>query len=138
MFRFAQVKYVEEIREELNRIINEYKENNNYEVIIEPLKQLPSVYNDEDESENAYLFFKKLIGDNAVAIRNEFPPHGSDDFALLQNELSRGLFFFIGMANPEKGIKVGMHNPDFDIDEDCLEFGVKTMSMFLLDFLNRN
>lgn len=138
MFRFAQVKYVEEIREELNRIINEYKENNNYEVIIEPLKQLPSVYNDEDESENAYLFFKKLIGDNAVAIRNEFPPHGSDDFALLQNELSRGLFFFIGMANPEKGIKVGMHNPDFDIDEDCLELGVKTMSMFLLDFLNRN
>jgi metal-dependent amidase/aminoacylase/carboxypeptidase family protein len=138
MFRFAQVKYVEEIREELNRIINEYKENNNYEVSIEPLEQLPSVYNDEDESENAYLFFKKLIGDNAVAIRNEFPPHGSDDFALFQNELSRGLFFFIGMANPEKGIKVGMHNPDFDIDEDCLEFGVKTMSMFLLDFLNRN
>jgi metal-dependent amidase/aminoacylase/carboxypeptidase family protein len=137
VFRFAQVKYVDEINEELHRIINEYKENNNYEVIIEPLEFRPPVYNDENESEEAYLFFKQLIGDNAVPVRNEFPPHGWDDFAHFQNELSSGLFFFLGLANPEKGIKVGMHNPDFDIDEECLEFGVRTMSLFLLELLKK-
>lgn len=130
-FRIAQMKYVDEILEELHRIIHEYQELNHYDVIIEPLKCLPPVYNDERESEDAYLFFKQLIGDNAVPIRSEFPPHGSDDFALFQHELASGLFFFLGMANIEKGITVGMHHPNFDIDEDCLPFGVKTMSMFL-------
>jgi hypothetical protein len=40
------------------------------------------------------------------------------------------------MANIEKGIKVGMHHPDFDIDEACLAFGVRTMSMFLFNVLS--
>ena len=136
-FRFAQTKFVDEINEELHRIIDKYKENNSYEVIIEPLEMRPPVYNDENESEESYLFFKQLIGDNVVPVRNEFPPHGWDDFAYFQNKLGRGLFFFLGFANIEKGIKVGMHNPDFDIDEDCLEFGVKTMSMFLFELMNR-
>jgi amidohydrolase len=136
-FRFAQTKYVDDINGELQRIIDEYRNSNNYEVTIEPLKFVPPVYNDEKESEEAYLFLKQLIGDDAVPIRNEFPPHGMDDFALFQNELSHGLFFFLGLANVEKGIKVGMHNPDFDIDEDCLEFGVRTMSTFLYESLRR-
>jgi amidohydrolase len=130
-FRIAQMKYVDEILEELNRIIHEYQELNHYDVIIEPLKCMPPVYNDERESEDAYLFFRQHIGDNAVPIRSEFPPHGSDDFALFQHELASGLFFFLGMANIGKGITVGMHHPNFDIDEDCLTFGVKTMSVFL-------
>ncbi len=130
-FRIAQMKYVDDILEELHRIIHEYQELNHYDVTIEPLKCMPPVYNDERESEDAYLFFKQLIGENAVPIRSEFPPHGSDDFALFQHELGSGLFFFLGMANIEKGITVGMHHPNFDVDEDCLTFGVKTMSMFL-------
>lgn len=136
-YRFAQTKYVDEINKELWRIIGEYRENNNYDVAIEPLKLMPPVYNDETESEEAYQYLKRLAGDNAVPVRDEFPPHGADDFALFQSELSRGLFFFLGFANVEKGIRVGMHNPDFDIDEDCLEFGVRTMSIFLFDLLLR-
>ncbi len=130
-FRIAQMKYIDEILEELHRIIQDYQEHNHYDVIIEPLVCMPPVYNDERESEDAHLIFNKLIGDNAVPIRTEFPPHGTDDFALFQHELASGLFFFLGMANIEKGITVGMHHPNFDIDEDCLLFGVRTMSMFL-------
>lgn len=136
-FRFAQVKYIDEIIEELQRIIGEYRKNNNYTVIMEPLKIIPPVYNDENKSEEAYRYLKQLIGDNAVQVRNEFPPHGADDFAYFQNEISRGLFFFLGMANIGKGIKAGMHNPDFDIDEDCLEFGARTMSIFLFELMKK-
>jgi metal-dependent amidase/aminoacylase/carboxypeptidase family protein len=136
-FRFAQVGFVKEIIEELQRIIIDYKDNRNYEVMMEPLKIIPPVYNDEKESEEACLILREIIGDNAVRIRNEFPPHGSDDFALFQNELAGGLFFFLGCANREKNIKTGMHQPNFDIDEDCLEFGVKTMSMFLCELMNK-
>ena len=78
-----------------------------------------------------------LKGKDAIPIKNEFPPHGWDDFAHFQNEIKQGLFFFLGIANIEKNIKVGMHNPNFDIDEDCLAFGVKTMSMFLYDMLQK-
>ena len=137
-YRFAQTKYVDEINEELHRIINEYQENSNYEVIVEPLEFMPPVYNDENESEEAYIILKEHIGDNAIPIKSEFPPHGRDDFALFQSELASGLFFFLGFANIEKGIRVGMHNPNFDIDENCLEFGVKTMSMFLLELLTKS
>ena len=134
-FRFAHVNYVDEITDELRRIIHEYQEQNHYDVSIEPIEFRPPVYNDEQEAEEAYQFFHQLIGENAVAIRHEFPPHGWDDYARFQHELSRGLFFFLGMANVEKGIKVGMHNPDFDIDEACLAFAVKTMSIFLIHVL---
>jgi metal-dependent amidase/aminoacylase/carboxypeptidase family protein len=134
-FRIAQMKYIDEILEELHRIIQEYQEHNHYDVVIEPLECVPPVYNDERESEDAYLFLKQRLEDNAVPIRSEFPPHGMDDFALFQHELASGLFFFLGMANIEKGITVGMHHPNFDIDEACLAFGIKTMSMFLFHVL---
>ena len=134
-FRFAHVKYADEITEELHRIVHEYQEQNHYDVSIELLEFRPPVYNDEQEAEDAFRFFQQLIGENAVAIRHEFPPHGWDDYARFQHELSRGLFFFLGMANIDKGIKVGMHNPNFDIDEACLAFGVKKMSMFLFHVL---
>ena len=137
-YRFARPEFIDEIDKELHRIINEYKAHNDYAVVVEPVDKRPPVYNDEHESEEAYQYFKRLIGKNAIPVRNEFPPHGWDDFAYLQNNTTKGLFFFIGLANIEKDIKVAMHNPDFDIDEDCLEFGVKTMSMFLFDILEKN
>jgi len=135
-YRFAHISYVDEIDEELNRIINEYRQGNGYDVTVEPLDLVPSVYNDEAASEDAYQYFTGLIGEEAVAIRNELPPHGTDDFALLQHEVSSGLFFFIGIANPAKGITVGMHHPEFDIDEKCLGFAVRTMSTFLFERLS--
>ncbi len=64
------------------------------------------------------------------------PPHGTDDFSCFQNELS-GLFFFLGSANLDKGIKAWNHTSTFDIDEDCMVFGVKTMSSFLFEILSR-
>ncbi|MBN1647883.1 MAG: hypothetical protein JW874_07615, partial [Spirochaetales bacterium] len=137
-FRFAQVRFIPEIIEELQRIISDYKDISTYEVVIEPLKVIPPVYNDETESEEAYLVLKDFIGNSVVQIRNEYPPHGCDDFAYFQNELTRGIFFFLGAANIEKGIKAGLHNPDFDIDEDCLEFGVKTMAMYLFELMNND
>jgi len=136
-FRFARLQFLDDISQELHRIVSEYRRINEFEVTVEPLDRMPPVYNDEKESEEAYLILRELIGDNAIPIRDEFPPHGLDDFALFQNELGRGLFFFLGLANIEKGIGIGMHHPDFDIDEDCLEFGVRTMATFLMELMQR-
>ena len=135
-FRYAMQKYRDDIRKELSRIINEYEKQSKSDVIVDYIKSIPPVYNDETECEEAELILRELIGDNLIPILDEVPPHGADDFACFQNQLS-GLFFFLGSANLEKGIKAWNHTPTFDIDEDCLVFGIKTMSSFLLEILRR-
>lgn len=135
-FRYAMQKYRDDIRMELSRIINEYVRQSKSYVAVEYVKSTPPVYNDEEECEEAELILRELIGDRVITILDEVPPHGADDFACFQDELG-GLFFFLGSANLAKGIKAWNHTPTFDIDEDCLPFGVKTMASFLFEILSR-
>jgi metal-dependent amidase/aminoacylase/carboxypeptidase family protein len=135
-FRYGIKRYRDEIRKELSKIIDEYVKQSGLDVTVDYVKSIPPVYNDEQECKEAERILRKLTGDKAVHILNEVPPHGADDFACFQNELS-GLFFFLGSANLKKGIKAWNHTPSFDIDEDCLAFGVKTMSSFLYEILKR-
>ena len=136
-FRYAMQKYRDDIREELSRIIKEYEKQSRSDVTIDYIKSIPPVYNDEMECEEAELILRDLIGDHVIPIFDEIPPHGTDDFACFQNELS-GLFFFLGSANLDKGIKAWNHTSAFDIEEDCLVFGVKTMSSFLFEILSNS
>ena len=129
-------KYRDDIRNKLSEIINEYIEQSKSEVMVDYIKSIPPVYNDESECKEAELILRELIGDNVIPNHDEVPPHGADDFACFQNELS-GLFFFLGSANLEKGIKAWNHTSTFDIDEACLVFGVKTMSSYLYEILSR-
>jgi len=133
-FRYAMQEYRDEIRNELAGIIDEYIKQSKSDVTVNYVKSIPPVYNDETECKEAELILRELIGDNVIPILEEVPPHGIDDFACFQNELS-GLFFFLGSANLEKGIKAWNHTPGFDIEEDCLAFGVKTMASFLVEVL---
>jgi metal-dependent amidase/aminoacylase/carboxypeptidase family protein len=135
-FRYAMQEYRNDIREELAKIIKEYEQQTKSEVTVEYIKSTPPVYNNENECAEAEMILKKLTGNNVIPIYDEIPPHGADDFACFQNELS-GLFFFLGSANLEQGIKAWNHTPTFDMDEDCLVFGVKTMSSFLFEILER-
>ena len=135
-FRYAMQKYRDDIRMELSRIIDEYRRQSGSEVTVEYVKSTPPVYNDEAECEEAELILRELIGDRVIPILDEVPPHGADDFACFQDELG-GLFFFLGSADLAKGIKAWNHTPTFDIDEDCLPFGVKTMASFLFEILSR-
>jgi amidohydrolase len=136
LFRYAMQKYRDDIRKELSEIINEYVKQSTSDVTVDYVKSVPPVYNDKTECEEAELILRELIGDNVIPILDEVPPHGADDFACFQNELS-GLFFFLGSANLDKGIKAWNHTSTFDIEEDCLVFGVKTMSSFLFEILDR-
>jgi hypothetical protein len=135
-FRYAKQEYRDKIREELIENINKYAENMSSGTNIEYTKSIPPVYNEKKDCEEALLILKQLIGNNIIPILNELPPLAADDFSLFQNELL-GLFFFLGSANIEKGIKALTHTANFNIDEDCLTFGVKTMSSFLFEILEK-
>ena len=132
-FRYAMQQYRDDIRQELAKIIDEYAAQPNTEVKVDYEDSLPPVYNDEKQCEEAEKILRTLIGDSVKTIY-EVPIHGTDDFSRFQNEVS-GLFFFLGSADLERGIKAWNHTPTFDIDERCLAFGVKTMSSFLFEML---
>jgi amidohydrolase len=59
---------------------------------------------------------------------------GSEDFAFILEKVP-GCFFFIGSANPEKGLDAGHHHPKFDIDEAALPRGAALMVATIIDLL---
>jgi len=63
-----------------------------------------------------------------------FVTMGSEDFAFILEKVP-GCFFFIGSANPEKGLDAGHHHPKFDIDETALPMGAALMTANIMDLL---
>lgn len=59
---------------------------------------------------------------------------GSEDIAYFFQEVP-GCYFFLGAANPEKGIDKPHHHPQFDIDEDAMGIGVQVIVRSVLDYL---
>jgi amidohydrolase len=62
---------------------------------------------------------------------------GAEDFAYYQQKLP-GLFFFLGVGNPEKKITAMIHTEYFDMDEAALPLGLRAMSTVVLDYLYRS
>ena len=64
------------------------------------------------------------------------PQMGAEDFALYQQRIP-GLYFFLGVGNPEKKITAMIHTEYFDMDEDALPLGVRALASVTLDYLYR-
>ncbi|NSW51404.1 MAG: amidohydrolase [Anaerolineae bacterium] len=52
---------------------------------------------------------------------------GSEDMSIWLNE-APGCFFFLGSANPDKGVNYPHHHPRFDFDEDALPIGAAVLA----------
>ncbi len=64
------------------------------------------------------------------------PQMGAEDFALYQQRIP-GLYFFLGVGNTQKKITAMIHTEYFDMDEDALPIGVRTLASVTLDYLYR-
>jgi amidohydrolase len=60
----------------------------------------------------------------------------AEDFAFFQQKIP-GFYFFLGVANPEKGITAMLHTAHYDLDEDALKVGMQAMAGVVLQYLNR-
>jgi amidohydrolase len=60
----------------------------------------------------------------------------AEDFAFYQKKIP-GFYFFLGVANPEKGITAMWHTEYFDMDEDALRIGMKAMAHVVLQYLSK-
>ena len=63
------------------------------------------------------------------------PGMGAEDFSyFLENR--PGAFWNVGTRNEEKGIVWPHHHPRFDVDEDGMAHGMKTMVNVAMKYLN--
>lgn len=61
---------------------------------------------------------------------------GSEDFAFFLKQ-APGAFFFVGSANPERGLNYSHHHPRFDVDETALPHAAALMAQAAVDLLAR-
>ncbi|MNS39655.1 putative hydrolase YxeP [compost metagenome] len=92
----------------------------------------PATVNDPEMCRRVWASAEKVVGPGQVVAAT--PSMGGEDMSFFLNEVP-GCYFFIGSANPEKGIDVPHHHPEFDIDEDALAIGTQVIVQAVLDYL---
>ncbi|MEA3377628.1 MAG: amidohydrolase [Chloroflexota bacterium] len=97
---------------------------------IEPLT--PALVNDPDAVEAVREAARAIVGPDAVTSGER--TMGSEDAAYFTREVP-GCYFFLGSANPERGLDAPHHNPRFDFDEDALPIGVAVITEAVLHTL---
>lgn len=96
---------------------------------------LPVTYNEPSLVTETLPTIQRTVGErNTVALKPFMP---AEDFSFFQKVVP-GFYYFLGVANREKGITAGWHTPEFDVDEESLVVGVKVMSNVLLDYMERH
>jgi len=96
-------------------------------------RHLPVTHNDHTLMERLLPLLRASLGESFVV--PEPAKMGAEDFSYFARELPSA-FLFLGIRNEEKGIKAGLHTPEFDLDERCLAVGVKAMSSLAIGYLN--
>ena len=97
--------------------------------------QYPVTYNDPELTRGNLSALQRMIGvENVVASR---PTLGGEDFSFYQKVIP-GFFWFLGTANPARGIVGAHHTAEFDIDEEVLPIGVRSAAAQIVDYLGRS
>ena len=91
-------------------------------------------YNDPALVEETLPVLRRIVGAENLIEPSPFMP--AEDFSHVP-QLIPGFYYFLGVADRERGITAGWHTAEYDVDEESLVVGVKVMSSVLLDFLER-
>ncbi len=92
----------------------------------------PPVVNDPDVTEQVLRAAQTVFPD--AKIDRQVKTSVSEDMAFMLDKIP-GCYFFVGSANPEKGLNHSHHSPSFDFDEAALPVGSALMSAAILRLL---
>jgi amidohydrolase len=100
-------------------------------------RMIAGVYSDPDLVRASHDPIRAALGQQGlVPNAPPAPPIFSEDFGSLLVDIP-GAMFWLGVANPEKGISGMPHAPDHAVDEAAIEAGAKAMAAVVWDFLER-
>lgn len=97
-------------------------------------EQYDPVINDPDLSDLMEENIKEYFGDN---IKRDIRWFASESFEAY-GKLAPSLFALVGTLNDKKGSGAEHHTPEFDLDEDSLDYGIFAMVKFATSFLANN
>lgn len=97
-------------------------------------RTIAGIDNDPELTRRAVASVRAALGADAVLPIEAVVPAFSEDFGSFQDEVP-GTFFFLGVANPERGWAGMPHTPDFVADEEAIFVGARAMLAVLLDQL---
>ncbi|MGK7951308.1 MAG: M20 family metallopeptidase [Xenococcaceae cyanobacterium] len=83
----------------------------------------PPVINDPQITELVRSVAMNVV-ETPLGVVPECQTMGGEDMSFFLNEIP-GCYFFLGAANPEKGLAYPHHHPRFDFDETALSMGVE-------------
>lgn len=95
--------------------------------------EMPALMNDV---QLVKIALENLSNDGIQALQIDSPPLTSDDFALL-GELGPMLYMKLGTSPDAKGSSSPLHSSDFDVDEGCIEVGIKALETMLVQLVDR-
>ena len=99
---------------------------------LEITRLTPAVVNDADVASVVRAAAEAVVGPEHVLSGGR--TMGSEDAACFMQDVP-GCYFFVGSANPERGLNAPHHNPRFDLDEDALVLGVAVALHALAHYL---
>lgn len=99
---------------------------------LEITRLTPAVINDADVASVVRAAAEVVVGPENVLSGGR--TMGSEDAAYFMQDVP-GCYFFVGSANPERGLNAPHHNPRFDLDEDALVLGVAVVMHALAHYL---
>ncbi len=102
--------------------------------IVEIVKGTPVTVNDPELTNLMAPSLEAAAGAGKAGIVPRTTP--AEDFAYYQEQVP-GLFFFLGVADPDDPTPASNHSPYFYADERALPVGVKAMTYLALDYLSK-
>lgn len=93
------------------------------EIILED--PISSTTNDDEIAELTKQAVRQAIPETRIDEKHQ--TMGSEDMSIWLDEVP-GCFFFLGSANPAKGLSAPHHHPRFDFDEDVLPMGAAALA----------
>jgi amidohydrolase len=129
----------EDVRNKIEKLIEEitahtcYASGASYKLDYD--RGFPATWNHPEPTELLKDAAKNVVDEEDIV---SIPPNmGAEDFSYFLKEIP-GTYFFTGSANEEKGFIYPYHHPKFDIDEDALLIGSKTLASATIKYLKNN
>ena len=125
-----------QIPERIEAIIKGICQSHGAEYELDYWQLYPPVINDRAIAELVRSVATEVV-ETPVGVVPECQTMGGEDMSFFLQEVP-GCYFFLGAANPEKGLAYPHHHPRFDFDETALGMGVEIFVRCVEKFLHRS
>ena len=103
---------------------------------IERMEVMDDVINNAELVRQSLPALGVAIGnENLLQVKAAYP-FNCEDFAYYLKHIP-GAMYWLGASNEALGKNARLHTSNFDVDESCIPFGIKTFSSMLIDLLLR-